>query len=73
LWGARTSEQNGVISSHDGSGADWGEIIDKTDTVVGRWELALPNTEEIRNRFKNELIENIMFAITNSGRTPEWV
>ena len=38
----------------------------------GEWELALPNTAEIRNRFKNEEIEEMLFVITFSGRTPEW-
>jgi hypothetical protein len=42
----------------------------------GAWELALPNTEEMRKRFDdeggNENIEDILFVITYSGRTPEW-
>jgi hypothetical protein len=32
----------------------------------------LLNTEEMRNRFKNEEIEDILLVITSSGRTPEW-
>jgi hypothetical protein len=40
---------------------------------AGEWELALPNIEEIRNRFKNEEIEDILFVITYSGRTPDWL
>ena len=39
---------------------------------VGEWELALPNTGEMKNRFKNEEIEDILFVITYSGRTPAW-
>ena len=39
---------------------------------IGEWELALPNTEEMKNRFKNEEIEDILFVITYSGRTPAW-
>ena len=39
---------------------------------VGKWELALPNTSEIRQMFKDEQIEDILFVITYSGRTPEW-
>jgi hypothetical protein len=38
----------------------------------GEWELALPNTEDMRNRFTNEEIEDILFVVTYSGRTPEW-
>jgi hypothetical protein len=41
-------------------------------TPVGEWDLALPNTEEIRNRFKNEEIEDILLVLSYSGRTPEW-
>ena len=43
---------------------------------IGEWELALPNTVEIRNRFgdggSNEDIQDILFVITYSGRTLEW-
>jgi len=38
----------------------------------GEWELALPNTDELKSRFQNEEIEDILFVITYSGRTPEW-
>jgi hypothetical protein len=38
---------------------------------VGEWELALPNTEEVRNWFANEQIEEMLFVITYQGRTPE--
>ena len=36
------------------------------------WELALPNTQELKDRFKNEQIEDILFVVTYSGHTPEW-
>ena len=39
---------------------------------VGEWELVLPNTAAMRNRFKKEEIEDILFVVTYSGRTPEW-
>jgi hypothetical protein len=38
----------------------------------GKWVLTLPKTNEIKNRFKNEEIEDILFVISCSGRTPEW-
>jgi hypothetical protein len=41
-------------------------------SIAGQWELALPNTTEIKNLFKHEEIEEILFVITCSGRTPEW-
>ncbi|OWY63554.1 hypothetical protein B7486_52445 [cyanobacterium TDX16] len=61
---------DGVISTRRGNGGSWTPMIGKSP--VGEWELALPNTEEMRNRFKNEEIEDILFIITYSGRTPEW-
>jgi len=39
---------------------------------VGEWELALPNTEQMRNRFKNEEISDILLVITYGGRLPQW-
>ncbi len=41
-------------------------------SAIGDWELALPNTPEIRNRFQNQQIEDMLFVITYAGRTPEW-
>ena len=38
----------------------------------GKWELALPNTAEVRDLFESEAIEDIVFVITVSGRTPPW-
>ena len=39
---------------------------------VGEWELELPNTEEVRDLFKDEQIDDIFLVITYSGRTPAW-
>ena len=36
---------------------------------MGTWELALPNTEEMKNRFKNEEIDDILLVLTYAGRT----
>ena len=38
----------------------------------GAWELTLPNTEEMKNRFKNEEIDDILLVLTYAGRTPAW-
>jgi hypothetical protein len=61
---------DGVISTRRGNAGSWTAMIGKSP--VGEWELALPNTEEIRNRFKNEEIDDILTVITYSGRTPDW-
>jgi hypothetical protein len=43
-----------------------------TDTVAGEWELTLLNTQQVKERFEKEEIEDILFVITYSGHTPEW-
>ncbi len=45
-------------------------MLDKTP--FGKWVLALPNTEEMKQRFKDEEIENILFVITYQGETAAW-
>ncbi|PLS80228.1 MAG: hypothetical protein CYG59_09110 [Chloroflexi bacterium] len=47
-------------------------ITSFTGSAIGEWELALPNTEEVKSWFKNEQIEDILFIITYTGSTPEW-
>src|SRR5262249_45768954 len=61
---------DGVISTRRGNAGSWTAMLGKSP--AGEWELALPNTEEIRNRFKNEEIEDILLVITYSGRTAAW-
>jgi Tc toxin complex TcA C-terminal TcB-binding domain len=43
-----------------------------TGSPVGEWKLTLPNTAEVKDRFKKEEIEDILFVITYTGRLPEW-
>jgi hypothetical protein len=59
-----------VISTHRGNVGSWTAM--QGQSPAGEWELALPNTEEMRNRFKKEEIEDILLVITYSGRTPAW-
>jgi hypothetical protein len=68
--GGSADSSDGVISTRRGNASGWTGKQNKTP--IGEWELALPNTEEVRNRFKNEEIEDILFVITYSGRTPAW-
>jgi hypothetical protein len=71
--GAATSI-DGSISTRRGNAGTWMPFVGKTP--FGEWELTLPNTEEMRNRFRdkdgNVDIQDILFVITYSGRTPEW-
>ena len=68
--GGSATPIDGVISTRRGNGGSWSTMIGKSP--VGEWELTLPNTEEMINRFKDEEIEDILLVITYSGRTPEW-
>lgn len=61
---------DGTISTRRGNAGSWTPMIGKTP--IGEWELSLPNTEEIRNHFKNGDIQDILFVITYSGRTSPW-
>lgn len=68
--GGAADSIDGVISTLRGNASSWLAIQGKSP--AGEWELALPNTDEIRNRFKNEDIEDILLVITYAGRTPPW-
>jgi hypothetical protein len=39
---------------------------------VGVWELTLPDTEVMRNRFQNEEIDDLLLVLTYEGSTPAW-
>jgi hypothetical protein len=69
LGGPATSF-DGVISTRRGNASSWIEM--QNNPPIGRWELALPNSAEIRQLFKEGKIENILFVITFSGQTPPW-
>jgi hypothetical protein len=66
--GASTIE--GLISTRFGNGAGWNSMIGKSP--IGEWELALPNTQEVRERFKNSDIYDLLLVISFSGKLPDW-
>jgi hypothetical protein len=68
--GGSATSIDGIISTRRGNAGSWTAMIGKSP--AGEWELALPNTDEMKNRFKNEEIVDILLVITYSGRTPEW-
>jgi hypothetical protein len=68
--GGSATPIDGIISTRRGNAGSWTAMIGKSP--AGEWELALPNTEEMKKRFETEEIEDILFVITYSGRTPEW-
>jgi hypothetical protein len=62
------------ISTRRGNAGSWSAIIGKSP--IGEWELALPNTDDIRSRFGDarggQLIDDILLVVTYAARTPEW-
>jgi hypothetical protein len=61
---------DGLISTRQGNAGSWTSMLGMPP--IGEWELMFPNTAEVRDRFTNEEIEDMLLVITVSGRTPEW-
>jgi hypothetical protein len=70
VGGAVDGTTDGLISTRRGNASAWIPLIGKLP--AGAWELTLPNTEEMRNRFKNEEIDDLLLILTYEGRTPAW-
>lgn len=68
--GGEASSIDGIISTRRGNAGNWQTM--QTKAPVGSWELTLPNTAEMKGRFKNEEIDDILLVLTYSGRTPDW-
>jgi hypothetical protein len=70
VGGTSGSSLEGLISTRRSNASGWTTLIGTSP--VGAWELTLPNTEEMKNRFKNEEIDDILLVLTYAGRTPAW-
>jgi hypothetical protein len=70
VGGAVNGSTDGLISTRRGNASSWVPLIGKSP--VGTWELTLPNTEVMRNRFQNEEIDDIVLVLTYEGRMPAW-
>ena len=57
-----------LVSTRKGNAGSWMSMLGKSP--IGEWVLTLP--DELKQRFKNDEIEDILFAVTCSGHTPEW-
>jgi hypothetical protein len=68
--GGGATSLDGIISTRRGNAGSWTSMIGRAP--FGTWELALPNTEDMKNLFKDEAIDDILFVISYSGRTPLW-
>jgi hypothetical protein len=69
--GGGATSIDGFISTRRGNAGSWTAMQGKSP--FGEWELSLPDTDEMRNRFKNEEIVEMLFVLSYSGRTPAWV
>jgi hypothetical protein len=70
IGGAATATPDGIISTRLGNAPSWTPMINRSP--FGMWELALPDTPEVRSLFASEAISDIVFALTTSGLTPAW-
>jgi len=61
---------DGTVSTRRGNAGSWSPMLGKG--VVGSWELALADTEQLRGYFKNDSIQDVLFVITYSGNRSEW-
>lgn len=68
--GGGATTVDGVISTRRGNGTSW--LPMKGLTPVGEWTLSLEDSIEIRNRFKDEKITDILFILVYGGMTPPW-
>jgi hypothetical protein len=39
---------------------------------VGKWELQLPDTNQVKAWFKQGMIEDLALVVTFGGTTPSW-
>lgn len=68
--GGSATPVDGLISTRRGNAGAWTALVGKSP--VGEWELSLPNLEEVRRRFRNGELDDILLVISYAGRTPEW-
>ena len=61
---------DGLISTRRGSGGAWIPFIGRSP--AGTWQVTLPATEELRSRFRDEMIDDLLIILTYQGRTPPW-
>ena len=69
--GGTATTVEGLISTRSTNADSW-KSMTGNKSLIGQWELALPNSAEMRNRFTNDEIENILFVISYRGTTPPW-
>ncbi len=68
--GGTASTIEGSISTRKGNAASWIAILGKQP--IGKWQLNLPNTPEVRRLIQNSEISDILFVISFDAITPQW-
>lgn len=70
FMGGEAISVDGKISTQATNGVSWRNLTGKPP--FGEWELSLPNTQLLRNQFRDGQIEDILFVISYRGETPGW-
>ena len=68
--GGGATSVDGVIGTRRGNAGSWTAMLGKSP--VGTFELALPDTEEVRQWFATEAIVDVLLVISHSARLPAW-
>jgi hypothetical protein len=68
--GGEASSDTGQFSTRTGTAGSWTAMIGKTP--VGQWELALPDSPDMRTLFQDDVIDDILLVITYAGRLADW-
>jgi hypothetical protein len=61
---------DGLISTRGANGGAWLSLVDANP--AGTWQLTLPNTPDMRSRFQDEEITDLLLVITFNGTLPPW-
>jgi hypothetical protein len=67
--GGGGSTTDGLISTRRGN-ASWSQL--QGQNPIGEWELALPNTAQMRGWFADQRITDIVMSLTYEGQLPPW-
>jgi hypothetical protein len=68
--GGPATSIDGVISTRRGNAPAWLGMLGRAP--IGEWELALPDSQQMRDLFQHGRVEDILLVITYAGRTPGW-
>jgi hypothetical protein len=75
-WLGGTTDQNlitanGILSTRTGSFSNWDSFRGKLP--FGQWSLALKDSPELRQLFRDEQISDVLFVLSFEGESAEWV